>query len=58
MRNFPWQTNDVLKQVAGLAFGVHSEVRKKHYRQKTNWKTNIKDGQNGTKIGASDIFEG
>ena len=44
--------------MAGPAFGARSGVRKKYYTQKTNWKTKIKDGHNGIKVGASNKFKG
>ena len=44
------------KQVAGLALGACSWVRKTLYTE-INWKK-IKDGHNGTKIGSSNIIGG
>ena len=45
-------------QVAGAGFGGPLCGQEKHYTQKTNLKTEIKDGHNSTKIGASNIFGG
>ena len=41
--------------MAGLAIGARSGVRKNIAHKK---QTKIKDGHNGTKIGASNIFRG
>ena len=46
------------KQVAGLALGARSGVRKNITFRKQTEKTKIKECHNGTKIGASNIFGG
>ena len=44
--------------MAGLAIGARSGVRKNIAHKKQTKKGKIKDGHNGTKIGASNIFRG
>ena len=47
-----------MKQVVGAGFGGPLWGKEKYYTQKTNWKTEINDGHNSTKIGTINIFRG
>ena len=42
--------------MAGAGFGGPLWGKEKYYTQKTNWKIEIKDGHNGTKMGPSNMF--